>query len=100
MLATPRYSVPFPTKQRWLGTVGSVVRSEAASNTASTLTPAPGHRAQRLTHSPMLQSRPAWPGGQEHTVVPVATIRWQVPPFRHGLLRQAGERAQKLGLRL
>lgn len=42
--------------------------------------------------SPMLQSRPARPGGQAHTVVPVATIRWQVPPFRHGLLRQAGGR--------
>lgn len=40
----------------------------------------------------MLQSRPARPGGQAHTVVPVATIRWQVPPFRHGLLRQAGGR--------
>lgn len=55
--------------------------------------------ALRPSDSPMLQSLPACPGGQAQTVVPVATIRWQVPPFRHGLLRQAVGRAQKLGLR-
>ena len=31
-------------------------------------------------------------------MVPVATIRWQEPPFRQGLLRQAGGSTQELGL--
>lgn len=89
MLATPRYSVPLPVKQRWAGTVGGMACCEPGPGA-----PPPNADPARWGQgdSPMLQSRPARPGGQAHTVVPVATIRWQVPPFRHGLLRQAGGR--------